>query len=62
MVLKKYKIDVELELVFMILGPYSQIIHVDRFILMIKIFKTPYCIQYTLITNYHVPFIFRTQS
>jgi len=40
MVLQKYKIDVKLEQVFIILGPFLEIINVDRLILMAKIFKS----------------------
>jgi len=39
MVLQKYKIDVMLDLLFIILVPFLQIINVDGVILITKIFK-----------------------
>jgi len=41
MVLQKYKIEVILELVFIILIPFLQIMNVNGLILMTEIFKSP---------------------
>jgi len=41
MVLQEFKIDVVLDLVFITLGSFLQIINVDRLILFTKIIKSP---------------------
>jgi len=41
MVLHKYKIDVKLGIVFIILWGHLQIINIDKLILMITIFNSP---------------------
>jgi len=56
-----YKIDVILELVFIILGQFLQIINIDKFVLMNIIFKSPY--RYLTINSLiSWTFIFRTLS
>jgi len=40
MILQKYKIDVKLKLVFIILAPFLQIINIDKLILMTKMFES----------------------
>jgi len=46
MVLHKYKINVQLDLVFIILGPFLQIISIDGLILMITILKSPWSLYH----------------
>lgn len=41
MLLQKYKMDVILELVFILVGPFLQIINVDISIVTINFFKSP---------------------
>jgi len=59
--LHKYKIDIKSDLVFVILGPFLQIININNYNFQITpialIFNKP-----IIITIYPGPFILRTQS